>query len=103
MITGIRIIFLSTSMVLAVVASGCGKTPVASLDNVPDLQVTEHVKLALQQDELLKGFDIQVSTIKGDVKLNGVVDTQAQIDEAIKLARAADGVHAIHDELTVKR
>jgi osmotically-inducible protein OsmY len=52
---------------------------------------------------LLKGFDISVTTLKGDVRLNGQLDSQAQIDEAIKIARAADGAHTIHDELTIKK
>ena len=60
-------------------------------------------KAALQQNDTLKGFNITVVTLKGDVRLIGVVNNQAQIDEALKIARAADGTHAIHDELTIKR
>ena len=71
--------------------------------NVSDIDVTQHVYIALQQSESLKGFEISVVTVKGDVRLNGVVDTQAQIDEAVSLARAADGAHTIHDELTIKQ
>ena len=61
------------------------------------------MKTALQQNDALKGFDITVITLKGDVRLMGVVNTQAQIDEAIRIARAANGAHTIHDELTVKK
>jgi hyperosmotically inducible protein len=102
---------LTMAMVVSMVLAGCGKSPVTAFDpaaasapeaNVSDLDVTGRVKQALQQDELLKGFDIQVVTTKGDVKLTGVVRSQAQADEAIKLARTADGVHAIHDEIVVK-
>lgn len=75
----------------------------ASPANVSDLDVTEHVKTALQRDDALKGFDITVITLKGDVRLVGVLDSQAQIDEAIRVARAADGAHSIHDELTLKK
>ena len=64
--------------------------------------MTEHVKTALLQNESLKGFDISVVTLKGDVRLIGVLDSQAQIDEAIKIARASDGAHTIHDELTIR-
>ena len=93
-------------------ASGCGKPPEASTPsptaatttgNVSDIDVTEHVKTALRQSDILKGFDITVVTTNGDVRLNGVLDSQAQVDEAIKIARASDGTHAIHDELTVKK
>jgi hyperosmotically inducible periplasmic protein len=32
-----------------------------------------------------------------------VLDTQVQIDEVLRIARAADGTHAIHDELTLRK
>jgi hypothetical protein len=75
----------------------------AAIGNVSDVDVTEHVKTALQQSDLLKAFDITVVTLKGDVRLIGVLSSQAQIDEANRLARVADGVHAVHDELTIKK
>jgi len=59
--------------------------------------------LALQQNDSLKAFDIGVVTLKGDVRLSGMLDSQAQIDEALRIARAADGAHAVHDELTIKK
>ena len=84
--------------------NGAASAPsVAASANVADIDVTEHVKTALRQNEALKGFDITVVTINGDVRLNGVLDSQAQIDEALRIARAADGAHAIHDELTVRK
>jgi osmotically-inducible protein OsmY len=61
------------------------------------------VKTALHQAELLKGADITVVTLKGDVRLTGVLDSQAQIDDAIRIARAAEGANTIHDELTLKK
>lgn len=48
-------------------------------------------------------FDINVATLKGDERVIGVLDDQSQIDEAIKIARASDGAHTIHDELTIKK
>jgi hyperosmotically inducible protein len=43
-----------------------------------------------------------VVTLKGDVRLSGVVRTQAQIDEAQRIARDAGGAHTLHNELTLK-
>jgi osmotically-inducible protein OsmY len=71
--------------------------------NVNDVDVTEHVKTALHQSDVLKSIDIAVVTRKGDVRLNGMVDSQAQVDEALRIARAADGAHSIHDELTIRK
>jgi osmotically-inducible protein OsmY len=102
----------AVAMAATMVVGGCSKppevaatvpAPITAAGNVSDIDVTEHVKTAFQQDDLLKGFDITVVVLNGDVRLVGVLDSQAQIDEAIKIARASDGVHTIHDELTIKK
>ena len=104
---------LATAAVAAtLVLGGCKPSPEvgaalpaasAAAGNVSDVDVTEHVKTALQSNDSLKGFDIQVVTLKGDVRLAGVLDKQSQIDAALGIARAAEGAHSIHDELTLKK
>lgn len=99
----------AAAMVTTLLMAGCSKTPEvtfpasAPVSNVTDIDVSEHVKTALQQNDLLKTFDITVVTTKGDVRLTGALNTQVQIDEALKIARAAEGVHSVHDELTLKK
>ena len=105
--------FLIAATLAATVAlAACNKTaelpvapaaPAAATVNVTDVDITEHAKTALHQNDLLKSFDISVVALKGDVRLIGVIDSQSQIDEAIKIARASDGVHSVHDELTLKK
>jgi osmotically-inducible protein OsmY len=68
-----------------------------------DMAVTTRVKTAFQTDSMLKSQDIQVSATKGDVRLAGQVEKPEQKDRANELARTLEGVHSIHDELTVKR
>jgi osmotically-inducible protein OsmY len=108
---GIRLVIAATAA-MTILLGGCGKAPEATATtpaasaaagHTADIDVTSNVKTALLQDAGLKGFDIAVETSNGDVRLVGVLDNQAQIDAAIKLARAADGAHTIHDELTVKK
>jgi osmotically-inducible protein OsmY len=104
---------LAGAMVLTMIlVGGCSKSPEttgrlpavsASVSNVSDIDLTEHVKTALHQNEMLKGFDINVVAQKGDIRLTGMLDNQAQADEAIKVARTADGVHAVHNELSIKK
>ena len=108
--------FAAIAIAVSILAVACNKlpqpastttapmpeTPVAT-SSIPDTDVTEHVKMALTQSELLKGTDISVGTLKGDVRLTGTVNSQAQLDEAVKIARGADGTHAVHDELTIKQ
>ncbi|MEO8297470.1 MAG: BON domain-containing protein [Burkholderiales bacterium] len=113
MIEHSRLLFRIVAAVLVATGTvGCSKptevsaiSPVASpaAPNVSDIDITEHVKTVLHQTASLNGADITVVTSKGDVRLTGVLDTQAQIDEAIRIARAAEGAHTIHDELTIKK
>jgi osmotically-inducible protein OsmY len=98
--------FVFTAVLAAsILAGGCSKSPPATtaVVNVPDIEVSQHVKTALQQNDALRGFDITVVTLKGDVRLIGVLDSQSQIDEAVKIARASDGAHTLHNELTIKK
>ena len=81
-----------------------GSSAPASVDiNLSDGDVSERVKTALLQSDSLKGMDITVVTTKGDVRLTGILDSQPQVDEAIRIARAIEGVHSIHHELTIKK
>jgi hyperosmotically inducible periplasmic protein len=68
-----------------------------------DIDVTTLVKTALLSDNDTKAFEVAVVTTKGDVRLTGVMDTQMQIDRALTITRAITGVHAVHDELTLKK
>jgi hyperosmotically inducible protein len=71
--------------------------------HIIDSDINLAVRSALVQDETLKGFSITVVTTNGDVNLTGVVDNQSQIDYADKLVRNINGVHAIHDNLIIKK
>ncbi len=98
-----RLLAAATALALFGLAA-CGKAPEPTTTaNVSDIDVTEHVKTVLHQTESLKGLDITVVTLKGDVRLTGVVDNQSQIDDALRIARAAEGSHTIHDELTIRK
>jgi osmotically-inducible protein OsmY len=102
-----RVVLFAAILATTILAGGCNKAPevtaTQAADNVADIDVTSNVKRALLKDESLKDFDITVVTLKGDVRLIGELPNQAQIDQAIKIARASDGAHTIHDELTIKK
>ena len=112
MTTRIHYLLIFTFVTLTALIAACSKsdppesasmTTSSATVNVSDRDVNEHVKTVLNQNAALKAFDIQVITLKGDVRLIGIVDTQAHIDEALKIARAAEGTHTIHNELTLKK
>lgn len=107
-----KTIYTSTFLVVTVMLMGCNKpvsttsstkTEGAEVVDVNDGDVTHKVKTALLQDESLKGFEISVVSTKGDVRLTGVVDTQAQHDQVDRLVLGIEGVHSVHDELSIKK
>lgn len=69
---------------------------------VDDSVVTTRVKAALLDNIDVKGFDIQVETRKGEVMLSGFVSNQAQIDQAVNVAKGVEGVTNINNKLSIK-
>ncbi len=70
---------------------------------IDDGVITGAVKSALLSDPGIRSLDIAVATNQGRVQLSGFVDNQAQIDHAVAVARRADGVAGIDNELSVKK
>jgi hyperosmotically inducible protein len=110
--TRAKFLLLSTSLLAVLMLAGCNKpqdsTSTIKADTtisseIKDSEITVKVKTALLVDDAVKGFDITVVTTKGDVRITGVVDTQAQFDQVDKIVRGIEGVHSVHDELTIKK
>lgn len=70
---------------------------------IDDTAVTTRVKSALLADPGIKSLDISVLTFKGEVQLTGFVNSQDQIEQAGKLAAAAEGVSGVKNELMIKK
>ncbi|NLW96044.1 MAG: BON domain-containing protein [Xanthomonadaceae bacterium] len=70
---------------------------------VDDTWITTKVKSSLLADSDVSGLSIDVETVNGTVTLSGEVDSQAQIDEATRIAREIEGVVNVDSSrLTVK-
>ena len=102
----------AAGLAAAMLTGGCNKSrevvapmpaTTAPLGNVSDIDMTGHRKTALHQSPSLKGFDTGVVMTNGDVRRVGVLASQAQASKPIKIARAADATHSIHDELSIKK
>lgn len=65
---------------------------------VSDAAVTANVKSALLQAPEVKGTDVNVDTVNGIVRLKGEVETQAQADRAVQIARNTEGVTRVDSE-----
>lgn len=90
--------------------SACNKStepvaPAASITigtEVDDAVLTTKVKSAMLADDYVKSLDIKVETFKGDVMLSGFVDTQAQMDRSVEVAKAVMGVRNVNNKLSLK-
>lgn len=72
-------------------------------EKIDDTVVTTKVKTALLADDTVKGMDIKVTTVGGEVQLSGVVDTQVQMDRAVEVAKAVEGAQRVQNGMTVKQ
>lgn len=70
---------------------------------IDDSTVTGRVKSALLADPGIKSLDISVFTHKGEVQLTGFVNSPDQIEQAGKLAAAAEGASGVKNELMIKK
>ena len=69
---------------------------------VDDATLTVKVKTALLDSPEVKGLQVNVDTLNGTVTLKGEVETQAQADRAVQIARNTEGVRKVDSELMVK-
>jgi len=93
----------ATSAASAAAQTEAGASAAVMVANVSDMDVTGNVTRALHGTESLSGQVITVATYKGEVRLTGMLDNQLQVDDAMRVARAADGAHTVHDELTLRK
>ena len=62
---------------------------------VSDSWITTKVKAELLANDSVKGLDINVSTTNGVVTLAGMLDSKAQVDTAVSLAKGIKGVTSV--------
>lgn len=69
---------------------------------VDDSVITTKVKAALLADEYVKSIDVKVETRKAEVMLSGFAESQIQIDRALMVTRAVEGVTSVDNQLSLK-
>jgi osmotically-inducible protein OsmY len=94
-------------LVLAIVLAsvwGCGSTTTkaGTGEYVDDSVITAKVKAAIFNDPTLKVNEINVETFKGTVQLSGFVNSRADIDKAVQVARGVAGVKSVKNDMRVK-
>ncbi len=87
--TKVRVLFLSF---MTAVLVGCAPT---------DATINSSVKQKLAADDTVKSATIEASTKKKIVTLTGTVDSQQMKDRATTVARQADGVSDVVNQIAV--
>jgi len=67
-----------------------------------DSAITTKIKTKLLGDPTVSGFAVSVETFRGRVVLSGFVNSQAQVDRAVALAREVPGVREVQSALVIK-
>lgn len=67
-----------------------------------DTAITTKVKAGLLKEPDLKSLGIHVETEKGVVMLSGFVESKAEADKAVKVAKGVDGVTSVKSAIKVK-
>lgn len=70
---------------------------------INDTEITAKVKSLLLNEPGLKSLNISVETNNGIVTLSGLADSQANIDNAIKLAAKVPGAQSVSDKLSIAK
>jgi hyperosmotically inducible protein len=82
-------------------------TPKESKHSFKDSEITAKIKGTFVREKLFGDKDVSVMGVKiittnGVVYLTGVVDNQAEVDNAVKLATSIHGVKSVDSKLEVK-
>ncbi len=95
------VLFLTLSLLTAV---GCASTPKqeGTGEYVDDTVVTSKVKAAILNEPSLSSLEINVETFKGVVQLSGFVNSQADINKAVTVARSITGVTSVKNDMRLK-
>lgn len=92
---GIALALGASSPVLAVEPSMAAAAQESSDQPGTDTWITTKVKAELMTTRDIPSTDISVTTTNGVVTLSGVVDTKAQVQKSIAVARSVKGVQKV--------
>ena len=73
-----------------------------AMGELTDAKIATVIKTRLLMDSDISGFDIDVDVEQGNVTLTGSVDSDAERDLAVEIAKNASDVKNVEDNLTVE-
>ena len=98
------VIRTTAAFALALALGACAQTATHESTGayVDDSAITAKVKTAILEDSALKVMQIDVTTDKSVVHLNGSVDTSQMVARASTVAAQVAGVSSVQNNLIVK-
>ena len=83
---------------------GCSSTSKqeSTGEYLDDSVITTKVKTAIFNEPTLKSAEINVETFKGVVQLSGFVNSQNDINRAVKIAQGIKGVTSVKNAMRLK-
>jgi len=98
-----RFVNVIFAIVLATLLGCAGtSTKEGTGEYVDDTVITTKVKAAIFNEPMLKSAEINVETFKGTVQLSGFVNSRADINKAVEVARSVGGVTAVKNDMRLK-
>ena len=92
----------ATLVLVATLGCASTRTHEGTGQYVDDSVLTTKVKAAILGEPGLKVSEINVETFKGVVQLSGFVDSRADIQSAIRVASAVNGVKSVKNDMQLK-
>ena len=99
-----RVLMMAVAAIsFGTLAAACTPTRVTKSagEQIDDTVVTGKVKTALARDPATSAFQIEVETFRGDVQLNGFVESADMKSAATRVARTVEGVKKVDNNLRV--
>ena len=93
---------LVAALALTSIACAPTRTHESTGQYVDDTAITTKVKAAILAEDSLKSSEINVESFKGTVQLSGFVRSQANINEAVAVARGVSGVVNVKNDMQLK-
>ncbi len=99
-----RILMMIVAVVATASMAACSatRTTRSTGETVDDASVTAKVKTALARDSSTSAYRIEVETFRGEVQLNGFVETADMKSSATRVAKSVNGVKTVSNNLQIK-
>lgn len=100
----VKILGAVVAALFVVTSLGCASTRAheSTGQYIDDSVITSKVKMEILAEPSLKVSEINVETFKGVVQLSGFVSSREDIDTAVKLTRAVNGVTGVTNDMVLK-